>query len=94
MDSRFIEDASYLKLKSLAVGYTIPFRIRGLNQKSQLRIFATVQNLLTLTRYKGFDPEASRIGNSSYEQSSLYQGVDYGAYPSARTFLFGINLNL
>lgn len=94
MDSRFIEDASYLKLKSLAVGYTIPFRIRGLNQKSSLRIFATAQNLFTLTRYKGFDPEASRIGNSSYEQSSLYQGVDYGAYPSARTFLFGINLNL
>jgi TonB-linked SusC/RagA family outer membrane protein len=94
MDSRFIEDASYLKLKSLSVGYTIPFRIRGLNQKSSLRIFVTAQNLFTLTGYKGFDPEASRTGNSSYEQSSLYQGVDYGAYPSSRTFLFGINLNI
>jgi TonB-linked SusC/RagA family outer membrane protein len=94
MDSRFIEDASYLKLKALSIGYTYPFRIRGLNQKLSLRIFATAQNLFTLTRYKGFDPEASRIGNTRYEQSSLYQGVDYGAYPSTRTFLFGINLNL
>jgi TonB-linked SusC/RagA family outer membrane protein len=94
MDSRFVEDASYLKLKSLTIGYTIPFRISGFGQKCSLRVFAVAQNLFTLTGYKGFDPEASRIGNSNYEQSSLYQGVDYGAYPSTRTFLFGINLNL
>ncbi|MDR1224750.1 MAG: TonB-dependent receptor [Tannerella sp.] len=94
MDDRFIEDASYLRLKNVTVGYTVPFRIRGLTQKPSLRIFFTAQNLFTLTGYKGFDPEASRIGNTSYEQSSLYQGVDYGAYPSTRTFLFGINLNL
>lgn len=94
MDSRFIEDASYLKLKSLAAGYTIPFRIRGLNRKSSLRVFVTAQNLFTITRYKGFDPEASRTGNTSHEQSSLYQGVDYGAYPATRTFLLGINLSL
>jgi TonB-linked SusC/RagA family outer membrane protein len=94
MDSRFIEDASYLKLKNLSVGYTVPFRIRGLAQKASARVFITAQNLFTLTRYKGFDPEASRTGDSSYEQSSLYQGVDYGAYPSTKTFLLGINLNL
>jgi TonB-linked SusC/RagA family outer membrane protein len=94
MDSRFIEDASYARLKSLTVGYTLPFRIGGLKQKLSLRIFATAQNLFTLTRYSGFDPEASRIGNAVYEQSSLYQGVDYGAYPSTRTYLFGISLNL
>jgi TonB-linked SusC/RagA family outer membrane protein len=94
MDSRFIEDASYLKLKNVSVGYTVPFRIKGATQKLSLRVFVSAQNLFTLTRYRGFDPEASRIGNASYEQSSLYQGVDYGAYPSTRTFLFGINLNL
>jgi TonB-linked SusC/RagA family outer membrane protein len=94
LDSRFIEDASYLRLKNLVVGYTLPFHIRGLNQKSSLRLFATAQNLLTLTKYKGFDPEASRVGNATLEQNSLYQGIDYGAYPSARTFLFGINVNL
>jgi TonB-linked SusC/RagA family outer membrane protein len=94
MDSRYIEDASYLKLKNLTIGYTLPFRVKGLKQKSSLRIFATAQNLLTLTKYNGFDPEATRIGNTSYEQSSLYQGVDYGAYPTAKTFLFGVNINL
>ncbi|MDR0873259.1 MAG: TonB-dependent receptor [Prevotellaceae bacterium] len=94
MDSRYIEDASFLRLKNLTIGYTIPFRIQGLKQKSSLRIFATAQNLFTITKYTGFDPEASRVGNTSYEQSSLYQGVDYGAYPSIKTFLFGINVNL
>jgi TonB-linked SusC/RagA family outer membrane protein len=94
MDSRFVEDASYLKLKYISAGYTVPFRIGGLAQKSSLRIFVSVQDLFTLTRYTGFDPEASRTGNAGYEQSSLYQGVDYGAYPATRTFLFGIDLNL
>lgn len=94
MDSRYIEDASYLKLKNLSIGYTFPFRVKGVDNKSSLRIFATAQNLLTLTKYSGFDPESSRVGNSSYEQSPLYQGVDYGAYPSSKTFLLGLNINL
>jgi TonB-linked SusC/RagA family outer membrane protein len=92
MDSRYVEDASFARLKNLTLGYTFPFRLSGLKQKSSVRVFATAQNLLTLTKYSGFDPEASRIGNTSYEQSALYQGVDYGAYPSTKTFLFGVNI--
>ncbi|MDR2472266.1 MAG: TonB-dependent receptor, partial [Tannerella sp.] len=59
MDSRFIEDASYLRLKNLTVGYTLPFHVSGLRQKSSVRIFLTAHNLLTITGYGGFDPEAS-----------------------------------
>jgi hypothetical protein len=89
LDSRFIEDASYLRLKNITVGYTIPFK----TGKSQvkLRVFASAQNLLTVTSYRGYDPEASYYGGD--ETNSLYQGIDLGAYPSAKTFLFGISLS-
>jgi TonB-linked SusC/RagA family outer membrane protein len=92
LDSRYIEDASFLKFRNITVGYTIPFRVKSINQQSSLRLFATAQNLLTLTKYTGFDPEASR--NGANEQSSLYQSVDYGAYPSSKSFSVGIEINL
>jgi hypothetical protein len=95
LDSRYVEDASFLRLKNITLGYTIPFKVRGLNQqKSSFRLFVSAQNLFTLTKYTGFDPEASRNGASDREQSSLYQGVDYGAYPTSKSVLFGIELNL
>jgi TonB-linked SusC/RagA family outer membrane protein len=81
LDSRYIEDASYLRLKTLTLGYTvnkIPPVLRKLSVK--VRIFATVQNLFTLTAYKGYDPEISR-------------GVDLGIYPMARTFSAGVNMS-
>jgi TonB-linked SusC/RagA family outer membrane protein len=91
LDSRYIEDASWLKLKNITVGYTIPFKWSRL-PKAKLRIYASAQNLWTITKYKGYDPESSRYGGN--ETSNLFQGVDFGAYPSARTFLFGINITL
>jgi TonB-linked SusC/RagA family outer membrane protein len=91
LDSRYVEDASYLKLKNITVGYTLPVKLNVL-PTAKLRIYASAQNLFTITKYKGYDPEASRFGGN--ESSSLFQGIDLGAYPSARTFLFGVNLTL
>ncbi|MBO7368204.1 MAG: SusC/RagA family TonB-linked outer membrane protein, partial [Paludibacteraceae bacterium] len=79
--SRFIEDGSYLRLKNLTVGYTLPKKITMKARISRLRFYASANNLLTLTKYTGYDPE---VGN---------HGVDYGNYPQARTFTFGINLD-
>ncbi|MDR1224747.1 MAG: TonB-dependent receptor [Tannerella sp.] len=91
MDSRYIEDASYLKLKLLTLGYTFP--LQGLTKiKSSARLFFTAQNLFTVTNYTGYDPEASRHGGN--EQTGLLQGVDFGAYPSSRSFIFGVEINL
>jgi TonB-linked SusC/RagA family outer membrane protein len=91
MDSRYIEDASYLKLKVLTLGYT--FQLQSLTKtRSSVRLFFTAQNLLTITNYTGYDPEASRHGGN--EQAGLLQGVDFGAYPSSRSFIFGIEINL
>ncbi|OAV65104.1 Outer membrane cobalamin receptor protein, SusC/RagA family [Bacteroidales bacterium Barb6XT] len=91
MDSRYIEDASYLKLKNVTVGYSFPLRLKT-NSGSKLRLYFSAQNLLTLTNYSGYDPESSRNGGS--EQSSLFQGVDYGAYPSSKSFSFGVEITL
>ncbi|GHT32453.1 SusC/RagA family TonB-linked outer membrane protein [Bacteroidia bacterium] len=91
LDSRYVEDASYLKLKNITVGYTLPVRLQFV-PSARLRIYASAQNLFTVTKYKGYDPESSRYGGD--ESSSLFQGIDFGAYPSARTFLFGVNLTL
>jgi hypothetical protein len=74
LDSRYVEDASYLRLKNITLGYTVPERVTKLPVK--LRIFAVAQNLLTLSPYRGYDPEVS-------------SGIDYGVYPTARTFSVG-----
>jgi hypothetical protein len=57
----------------------------------KVRIFGSAQNLLTITDYRGYDPEASYYGGD--ETNGLYQGIDLGAYPSARIFNFGINIS-
>ncbi len=59
---------------------------------SNLRIYGSVYNLLTITKYKGLDPE---VGTNDNANGSVYptSGFDYGAYPRARSFVFGVNLN-
>lgn len=81
LDSRYIEDASYLRLKTVTLGYTInkvPFVSPNLPLK--LRFFATAQNLFTLTGFKGYDPE-------------IANGIDLGTYPTSRTFSVGVNIS-
>ncbi len=74
-----IEDGSYARLKNLTLGYTLPRSILNRVSASQLRFYVSAQNLFTLTKYTGFDPEVSA------------SGVDRGIYPQARTFIGGIN---
>jgi len=89
LDSRYIEDASYLRLKDITIGYN--FKIRySTKGKLNARVFASAQNLLTITGYKGYDPEASR--NGADETNGLQQGIDDGAYPTSRSFLGGLSI--
>jgi len=78
--TRFLEDASYLRLKNLQIGYTLPEYITKKFLCSRLRFYVTATNLFTITKYSGYDPE---VGNS----------IDYGNYPQSRTFTFGLNAN-
>ncbi len=89
ISDRFIEDGSYLKIRNITLGYTIPSSI--IPKISKLRIYLTIKNALTFTQYSGFDPE---IGKSvSWNASPLDIGMDRAVYPQARIFMGGINLN-
>lgn len=79
--SRFIEDGSYLRLKNIELGYTLPQNMTKKWLISRARVYVSASNLLTITGYTGYDPE---VGG----------GVDYGNYPQSRTFMFGVNLDL
>ena len=76
LDSRYVEDASYLKLQNLSVGYTLPLQ----RIAKSIHLSVSVQNLLTITGYKGYDPE-------------LETGIDRGAYPKSRTFSVSAEVN-
>lgn len=79
-NSRFVEDGSYLRLKNVQLGYTLPESISAKAGLSRVRFYLSGSNIFTLTNYTGYDPE---VGG----------GVDYGNYPQARTFMLGLNLN-
>ncbi|MVN75101.1 SusC/RagA family TonB-linked outer membrane protein [Hymenobacter sp. HMF4947] len=76
----YIEDGSYVRLKNLTLGYTLPKSILTRLTATQLRVYFTAQNLVTLTKYSGYDPEVSA------------SGVDLGIYPQARVFMGGVNI--
>jgi len=82
----FFEDGSFLRLKNIQLGYTLPASISQRLQIGKLRVYVSVANLLTITKYKGSDPEIGITGNvNSY-------GVDRGMYPAAKTYTIGMNL--
>lgn len=84
--NRFLEDGSYLRIKNLSIGYTLPASIFG-GAVKKFRVYVSSQNLLTLTKYTGYDPE---VGSRNY--NTLTNGVDYGQFPQARTFLGGVQI--
>lgn len=87
---RFIEDGSYLRLKNLSIGYTLPAATLSKATKgyvSRVRVYVSSNNLLTFTKYTGYDPEVSTKGGNL-----LNNGIDYAQYPQARTLLVGLNL--
>lgn len=86
--SRFLEDGSYLRLKTLTLGYNLPKSFINKAKFSNVRIYASAYNLLTFTKYTGFDPEVSS------ELGVAGLGVDQGAIPQFRTFMLGVNLGL
>ncbi len=90
----FVEDGSYLRLKNIEVGYTLPANILKKASISKLRIFASVQNLFTITGYSGMDPEIGQSISSSTGVAGgvTASGVDVGIYPYSRFFTMGFNL--
>ena len=84
--SRFIEDGSFLRLKNLTLGYSIPEKALRKIHVRKLRIYTTMQNLFCVSKYSGYDPEVSM------NNSPLMPGFDWGAYPKSKGFTFGLEL--
>lgn len=87
--TRFVEDGSYLRLKSLTLSYNFNEKLIKKVGLHNLNIYGTVNNLFTLTKYKGYDPELSWTEDSA---SAARIGIDYGTYPQTRSFIFGLNM--
>ncbi len=88
--SRYVEDASYLRVRNVQLGYTLPTDFLSKYQVGSLRVYASVDNLFTITKYTGLDPEISASG---YYNNPLAYGVDFGNYPQPRTYRLGVNVN-
>jgi len=86
-NSSWIEDASFLRVRNLSLSYNFDRSVAEKLHLSGLRVYATIQNLYTFTKYKGYDPEISTEGEG------MTRGADYGGYPAARSFMFGVNVN-
>ncbi|HEY4150051.1 MAG TPA: TonB-dependent receptor [Chitinophagaceae bacterium] len=87
-----IEKGSFLRLNTLTLGYTVPRKVLSKIGFSSLRLYGSIYNVFTITGYSGLDPE---VGVNDNANSSTYPttGFDFGAYPRARSFVMGLNLN-
>jgi len=93
-NDHFIENASYLRLKNLTLGYTIPFK----KVVSSCRVYFSAENLFTVTGYSGWDPEVSTkaydasANDGSMQMANAGAGLDFNSYPGMRTYTFGLNI--
>ena len=94
VNDHFIEDASFLRLKNLTLGYTIPFK----KIVSSCRVYFSAENLFTITGYSGWDPEVDTKANEAAQSGGSQQtanagaGMDFNAYPAMRTYTVGLNI--
>lgn len=82
----YIEDGSYFRLKNIQLGYTFPENLSKKAYMNKLRLYVSIQNVFTCTKYSGFDPEVS-------SNTLFARGLDQNSYPNARTFTFGVNVS-
>lgn len=87
MSDRYLEDGSYVRLQLVTLGYDLPKGFLNRIKLKGARVYVSGKNLMTFTDYTGFDPEVGRFGSSN-----IRQGYDLGGYPTARTYLIGLNI--
>jgi len=94
ISSRFVEDGSYIRLKNIALGYTLPNDVVENLGMQSVRLSISAQNLLTITDYSGLDPEVSYFGSGggSSSDTNTTNGFDFGNYPNLTSVNFSVNL--
>ncbi|WP_373331053.1 TonB-dependent receptor [Salmonirosea aquatica] len=91
VSTRWIYDGSYVRLKNLALGYNFPTSVIKKLGMTKLRLYASAQNILTFTKYPGYDPEVN-YASSGATDSNRNLGLDYGSYPNAKSYTVGLNI--
>src|SRR5579871_6526198 len=101
ISTRFLESGSYLRFKTITLSYRISPKLLSKIGLSAATIYVSGNNLITITKYKGFDPEVTSYGNSvkadgtpDTDNRNISLGLDNGAYPQSKMFLFGLNVSL
>ncbi|NJO01276.1 MAG: TonB-dependent receptor [Bacteroidia bacterium] len=93
ISSRYVEDGSYLRFKTVTLGYNVPAGILSKIKMRSARLYVTGQNLFTITDYSGWDPEVTSLFTSTdFQSSNIIIGNDFYTPPQARTIIFGINV--
>jgi TonB-linked SusC/RagA family outer membrane protein len=94
VSSRYLSDGSYVRFRNVNLGYTLPKSLTARINMTSVRVYLGVQNLYTLTKYKGWDPEVNYLGaGRSTQNNNIIQGYDFYTAPQARTYTLGINLS-
>ncbi|MCP9769756.1 TonB-dependent receptor [Lacihabitans sp. LS3-19] len=91
ISSYFLEDGSYLRLKNVQLTYTIPTEIMKKAKMGSAQIYVQGQNIMTLTKYTGLDPDIN-LRTSGNDNQDIHMGIDEGAYPVAKSYLVGVRL--
>jgi TonB-linked SusC/RagA family outer membrane protein len=89
VSDRYVENGSYLRIKNITLGYTVPKEFAKRFGIENLRVYCNLQNLWTITGYKGYDPE---VGASTADTNGYVYGLDNGRYPSPTVYSFGLSL--
>jgi len=87
LSTRFVENGSYMRIKAATLSYLFPGNLLDRLSINSVRLYITGENLLTVTNYKGFDPEVNFAGGSN-----TVQGVDFGTYPQTRNLILGLTV--
>ncbi|WET04148.1 TonB-dependent receptor [Flavobacterium sp. YJ01] len=88
LSNRFVEDGSFVRLKNISIGYNLPKDLYSKYGISNIKVYSNMQNVLTFTKYKGYDPEVGAIN-----QNQLLNGIDNGRYPSPMVTTLGLTVN-
>lgn len=92
VSSRWVYDGSFVRLKNIALGYTLPAALVEKMAIQKLRVYVSAQNILTFTDYPGIDPEVNYSSGGSGSGSNQNLGLDYGSYPNAKSFTVGLSI--
>ncbi len=91
VSTRWVYDGSYARLKNIALGYNVPSAVLSRLSLQRLRVYVSAQNILTFTKYEGYDPEVN-YSSESGANSNRNLGIDYASYPNAKSYTVGLNI--